>query len=102
MADRSTDAEQLRALVRERYTQSIQQLGTAQSGSGQSGCCGGNCCVPYGGSTSTTGDPITSNLYSDTDLEGLPIAAVLASRGCGNPTALAELHAGEKVLDLGC
>ncbi|HEX3640231.1 MAG TPA: methyltransferase domain-containing protein, partial [Ktedonobacteraceae bacterium] len=91
MTDISTNGEQLRALVRERYTQSIQQVSTAQSG-----CCGQNCC------TSTTGDPITSNLYSGTDLGGLPIAAVLASRGCGNPTALAELHVGEKVLDLGC
>jgi len=96
MTDISTNGEQLRALVRERYTQSIQQVNTAQTSTAQSGCCGQNCC------TSTTGDPITTNLYSATDLEGLPIVAALASRGCGNPTALAELHVGEKVLDLGC
>ena len=67
MTDTSTNGEQLRALVRERYTQSIKQLGTAQSSTAQGGCCGENCC------TSTTGDPITSNLYSDTDLEGFPL-----------------------------
>jgi len=96
MNDTSTNGEQLRALVREKYTQSIKQLGSAQSSTAQSSCCGENCC------TSTTGDPITSNLYSGTDLAELPIAAALASRGCGNPTALAELHVGERVLDLGC
>jgi ribonucleotide reductase alpha subunit len=46
-------------------------------------------------------DPITSNLYSDQERQGLPADAVAASLGCGNPTALAELHAGETVLDLG-
>jgi arsenite methyltransferase len=46
-------------------------------------------------------DPITSNLYDLSETGGLPEAAVLASFGCGNPTALAELRAGETVLDLG-
>jgi SAM-dependent methyltransferase len=46
-------------------------------------------------------DPITSNLYSDQERQELPADAVAASLGCGNPTALAELHAGETVLDLG-
>jgi arsenite methyltransferase len=46
-------------------------------------------------------DPITSNLYDLSETGGLPEAAVLASLGCGNPTALAELRAGETVLDLG-
>ena len=46
-------------------------------------------------------DPITSNLYSDTEAASLPELAQKASLGCGNPTALAELHAGETVLDLG-
>jgi SAM-dependent methyltransferase len=44
---------------------------------------------------------ITSDLYAIDEVAGLPSAAVLASMGCGNPTALAELHAGETVLDLG-
>jgi ubiquinone/menaquinone biosynthesis C-methylase UbiE len=46
-------------------------------------------------------DPITSNLYSEGETAGLPSDAVTASLGCGNPTALAELRAGETVLDLG-
>lgn len=73
----------------------------------QSGCCGSSvgssCC---GGSDSTccgtlTGDTIPAALYEIDDLEGLPLKATLASLGCGNPTALAELHTGEVVLDLG-
>src|SRR6185437_412418 len=46
-------------------------------------------------------DAITANLYDATQMTGLPEQAVLASLGCGNPTALAELRAGEVVLDLG-
>jgi SAM-dependent methyltransferase len=46
-------------------------------------------------------DPITSNLYDSAELSEIPSTAALASLGCGNPTALAELKAGEKVLDLG-
>ena len=93
-----TNDEQLRTLVQERYTQSIAVVNGLLGTSQESGCCGVGCC---GTTTTTTDDPITSNLYSETELNGLPIAAALASRGCGNPTALAELHAGEKVLDLG-
>jgi len=57
------------------------------------GCCGPS---PCGG-----GDPITSNLYSDAETSSLPADAVSASMGCGNPTALLTLEAGETVLDLG-
>jgi hypothetical protein len=46
-------------------------------------------------------DPITSNLYADREIGVLPEKAVLASLGCGNPTALADLKEGETVLDLG-
>ena len=61
---------------------------------------GNSCC---GGAPSAIGcvDPITSNLYDTLQTGTLPQAAVLASLGCGNPTALAELKAGETVLDLG-
>src|SRR2546425_12922502 len=52
-------------------------------------------------SSSCCGDPITSQLYDAGETTGLPEGAVLASLGCGNPTALAELHPGETVLDLG-
>jgi arsenite methyltransferase len=55
-----------------------------------SGCCGGGDC-----------DPITRDLYGPGETEGIPEAAVRASLGCGNPTALAELRPGEVVLDLG-
>jgi SAM-dependent methyltransferase len=61
---------------------------------------GGSSCCGAGAATECC-DPITSNLYDQRQTDGLPEAAVLASLGCGNPTALAELHAGEVVLDLG-
>ena len=60
----------------------------------RSACCGSSC-----GCDSP--DPITSDLYSAGETAQLPEQAVLASLGCGNPTALAELHPGEIVLDLG-
>jgi len=60
---------------------------------GAGGCCGTTAC---GG-----GDPITSDLYSAAQTSGLPAEAVLASLGCGNPTALAKLEPGQVVLDLG-
>ncbi len=54
-----------------------------------------------GGSELSGCDPITSDLYDSTQIAGLPEKAVAASLGCGNPTALAQLQAGETVLDLG-
>jgi len=64
---------------------------------------GGGCCGPTSCRSSVPGavDPITVNLYDENQTTGLPLEAVLASLGCGNPTALAELHPGEVVLDLG-
>jgi len=92
-----TNDEQLRAEVRARYAKTaLQVLGTEQT-TQASTCCGPACC-----STNTTdGDAITSDLYNAAELGTIPLAAALASRGCGNPTALAELKPGEKVLDLG-
>ena len=68
---------------------------------GAASCCGpvNSCCG--GAAFDGAVDPITSNLYMRGETDELPPAAVLASLGCGNPTALAELHAGEVVLDLG-
>ena len=71
----------IKEAVREKYSQAAVRAGS---------CCGAR-----------PSDPITSNLYSDQETGALPEAAVLASLGCGNPTALAELKAGETVLDLG-
>ena len=83
--------ESIRDVVREKYGQAALR---AKTGVGSS-CCGGAAAVE------ACCDPITSNLY-DADQEGeVPNLALKASLGCGNPTALAELQAGETVLDLG-
>lgn len=70
--------------------------------SGQPATCGGSvssCCGASPGNGAR--DPITSDLYATEQTDCLPADAVLASLGCGNPTALAELKSGEVVLDLG-
>jgi SAM-dependent methyltransferase len=67
-----------------------EKYGKAALGARSSSCCGGSC-----------GDPITSNLYDAGQTGALPAEAVNASLGCGNPTALIELTAGQTVLDLG-
>jgi SAM-dependent methyltransferase len=63
----------------------------------EASCCGPSCC----GGGGEGKDPISSELYSSIETGTLPEGAVLASLGCGNPTALAELNTGETVLDLG-
>src|SRR5206468_6762911 len=65
-------------------------------------CCGpasrsSGCC----GASTESWDPITADLYEAGQTAGIPAEALLASLGCGNPTALADLHEGETVLDLG-
>ena len=65
------------------------------SGRVGSSCCGSAPCSPG------CADPITSNLYDSGQASAIPQDALLASLGCGNPTALAQLNAGETVLDLG-
>jgi SAM-dependent methyltransferase len=80
----------VKEIVRERYGQAALRV---LAGEGSS-CCGG---AAAGGGC----DPITSDLYDSETASALPDAAVLASLGCGNPTALAELKEGEVVLDLG-
>ena len=65
-----------------------------RAASGGTACCGG-------GASLSDCDPITKDLYSDAEKDGLPEKAVAASLGCGNPTALAKLQPGEVVLDLG-
>ena len=63
---------------------------------GEASCCSGSQCCG-----DTSADPITANLYAESETATLPPAAIAASLGCGNPTALAELKVGETVLDLG-
>ncbi len=94
-----TTLEEIRATVQARYGSAAQRV---TEGATAGSCCGPNdgssgCC----GSTSESWDPITSDLYEAGETAGLPTEALLASLGCGNPTALAELHEGETVLDLG-
>ena len=84
------DANELKATVREKY--GLAALRVVDGA--KSSCCGG-------GASCGTDDPITSNLYAAGQTALLPEAAVLASLGCGNPTALTELNEGEVVLDLG-
>ena len=81
---------EIRETVREKYGQAALRVVAG----GANSCCGG---AAFNGSC----DPITSNLYAEGETAELPEAAVLASLGCGNPTALAELKEGETVLDLG-
>ena len=88
-------SDEVRTTVKERYGKAA--LAVIQGAPGDCGCgCG---CGPdaSGGAT----DPITADLYDQVTSSSLPEHAVLASLGCGNPTALAELKEGEVVLDLG-
>jgi SAM-dependent methyltransferase len=78
-------------VVKKRYAQAALTVSTGA----KSSCCGGE------RAQSQCSDPITSNLYDAMQTGELPEAAVLASLGCGNPTALAQLKLGETVLDLG-
>ncbi len=83
---------EIKDVVREKYGQAAVRASQGQAND----CCGGSAsCGPE------TWDPITSNLYDQQQKDGVPTEAILASLGCGNPTALAKLNAGETVLDLG-
>jgi arsenite methyltransferase len=96
--------EKLREEVRERYAHTALQVlnegepATVGCGGTSTSCCGtsSSSCCGTGNSNAVIGD-----LYSSAELGELPVAAALASLGCGNPTALAELKPGERVLDLG-
>ena len=86
---RMTNGANIKEVVKEKYGEAARRVS-----SGGSSCCGPAaeaCC----------GDPITSNLYDALQTSDLPEEALLASLGCGNPTALAKLSPGEVVLDLG-
>src|SRR5579863_8638211 len=85
---------EIKEAVREKYGQAALRVHT-----GGSSCCGA-APAPETGSTGCC-DPITSNLYDAAQAGELPEEALLASLGCGNPTALAQLNPGDTVLDLG-
>ena len=81
----------VKEIVQEKYGQAALRVVAGEANS----CCGASGCGPE------SWDPITSDLYDEKQKAGIPAEALLASLGCGNPTALAELKAGETVLDLG-
>ena len=88
--------EQVREEVRARYAAAAQSAAAGVT-AGDDGCCGSGA-----GCGATAERPVFgAGLYDVPDIDGLPQAAVLASLGCGNPTAVAELREGDRVLDLG-
>jgi len=97
-SDVATSIDGIRNTVRARYGAIAERVA---DGATAASCCGpagsSGCC----GATGESWDPITSDLYEAGQTAGIPAEALLASLGCGNPTALADLHEGETVLDLG-
>jgi arsenite methyltransferase len=81
----------VKEVVQEKYGEAARRIAAGEANS----CCGASACC------GTDVDPITRDLYDESQKKVLPEMAVKASLGCGNPTALAELKAGETVLDLG-
>jgi arsenite methyltransferase len=80
------EANQIQDAVQKKYGEIAKSVSAG-------GCCGPSCCSPA--------DPITGNLYGASQTDEVPKEAVDASLGCGNPTALIDLHEGDVVLDLG-
>ena len=91
MSERTITASDIRETVRETYAARALQVTQQATGCCEPGCCG----------SSSASDPITGNLYSPGEATAIPLPALQASLGCGNPTARAELKPGETVLDLG-
>jgi arsenite methyltransferase len=88
----TTSADELREEVRRRYADAAKAVTQGARGS----CCGSDCCTD-----GVADESFGEALYALEERGELPDAAVLASLGCGNPTAVADLHEGETVLDLG-
>jgi len=102
MTTQQTDPDALREQVRARYAAAATKVTAGQvndCGCGQPADCGcdSSCC----GATAAEEPGFGAELYATLDRDQLPDSAVLASLGCGNPTAVADLHEGETVLDLG-
>ncbi|HTV56394.1 MAG TPA: arsenite S-adenosylmethyltransferase, partial [Terriglobia bacterium] len=83
--------QNVKEAVKEKYGEAALRVATGHGNA----CCGG------GPASDASCDPITSHLYDPGEMGELPPEVLQASLGCGNPTALAELHPGETVLDLG-
>ena len=95
MADQVSDTNEIREAVRTRYAAAAQSVGEDNDA-------GSSCCGP--GSATLTDEEAKvfgASLYDETARGELPDTATMASLGCGNPTAVADLNAGETVLDLG-
>ncbi|MBI2166335.1 MAG: arsenite methyltransferase [Chloroflexi bacterium] len=94
----SDDQAEIKEYVRQRYGERARQAAqlTVLNVEEAACCAGGTCSTDVDASLGAFPD-----LYRQSELEGLPVEAVAASAGCGNPTALAGLKAGERVLDLG-
>jgi SAM-dependent methyltransferase len=90
----------IRKAVQEKYG-AIAAAVTGGVAEVSSGCCGSTCGSTAPAAGGRSADPITSNLYSDAERGALPVTAVAASLGCGNPTSLLALEPGQTVLDLG-
>jgi arsenite methyltransferase len=94
---------ELREEVRARYAEAARAV-LEPSPEVTAGCCGSSAtdsCCGTGSAALDSADCFGGSLYGDGETYGLPDEAVLASLGCGNPTAVADLHEGERVLDLG-
>jgi SAM-dependent methyltransferase len=105
MADRASP--DLREEVRSRYAEAARAV--MEPNSGQAGCCAPGCCgssessscCGTGSAALETAGSFGGARYGEGETDGLPEEAVLASLGCGNPLAVADLHEGERVLELG-
>jgi ubiquinone/menaquinone biosynthesis C-methylase UbiE len=88
--------KEIKQTVGDRYAQLARQAAQRANAS----CCSPepSCCAP---AEPAVADPVSGQIYAPEDLKEVPLEAALASLGCGNPVALAELHPGEVVLDLG-
>jgi arsenite methyltransferase len=86
------ESENIREIVKEKYGEAAKRATSGERSS---------CCGTSPASSNCGCDPITSNLYAEAESSTIPEAALRASLGCGNPTALAQLQPGEVVLDLG-
>src|SRR5262249_6402140 len=101
MTDKTT--ADLREAVRARYAEAARAVLEPRPGV-TAACCessGTESCSGAGSASLDSADGLAGSLYPEGESDGLPEAAVLASLGCGNPLAVAALHGGEKVLDLG-